>query len=286
MQVPKTCQTQILTGHILLEHHPRNLFERAFQLMLFSHFFFQVEVLMWCFQGGFITIHLASPRCRQFLFRLGSNCPAIGGIVGMKKWRDITRYSYMTSWFLDLKKDHPLDWENDDPIWGFMLCWNLKASTRWCTLQKNTARKGWTVFEDVFIYFLQEMGISHCQVSFPFWRLHKISVSFGSWLRHQGLWTCGTTQTEQLRSFGLCGADSFTILWATWTWRDYRTFQPVIRWLSEVKPPPNADCWWASSVRDSTPPACKTSGKFRYFGVTGKRMRFVKTQLFFRTEIC
>lgn len=97
---------------------------------------------------------------------------------------------------------------------------------------------------------------------FSFWSLHKISVSFGSWLRHQGLWTCGTTQTEQSRSFALCGADSFTILWATWvhmTWlADVSASHPMI--YPRSTPPQML----MMSVRDSTPPACKTSGKFRF----------------------
>ena len=44
----------------------------------------------------------------------------------------------------------------------------------------NTARQGWTVFEDVFICFLQEMGISHCQVSFLF----EASIKFPFLLVH------------------------------------------------------------------------------------------------------
>ena len=90
----------------------------------------------------------------------------------------------------------------------------------------NTARQGWTVFEDVFICFLQEMGISQCQVGFlfegsikrfRFFWLKETSPCFMAF-SHQGLWTCGTTQTEQSRSFALCRADSFTILWAPWMW--------------------------------------------------------------------
>ena len=97
-------------------------------------------------------------------------------------------------------------------------------------------------------------------IKFPF-LLVKQKSPF-SWLRHQGLWTCGTTQTEQSRSFALCGADSFTILWATWM-----LFQPVkMIWAnySDIYPrstPPK--CWLLMSVRDSTPPIYNTSGKFR-----------------------
>lgn len=119
MQVPKTCQTQVLTGHILLEHHPRNLFERAFQISndVFSHVFLpswstNVMFPSWLYNNSSRkALSAASPISFQVRFQLS----AVGGIVGMKKWRDITRYSYITSWFLDLKKDSgPLDWENDD----------------------------------------------------------------------------------------------------------------------------------------------------------------------------